>query len=109
MKNKKTAETHPKRSFWNTIANSIFNRGWDTVSAPSNARCEIYSEQAKFAESELRKDNLSRKDRRFWKKQHDKAMKGLADVHYTNCNHFVALVCGIGASLLVVNRLFSKS
>ena len=109
MENKKTTSNRTHASFWNAITNSIFGKGWETVSAPSNARCKIYSEQAEYAQDELKKENLSRRDRRFWRKEQDKAMKGLADVHYTNCDHFVALVCGIGVTLLVVKKLFSKN
>ena len=37
----------------------------------------------------MRKEGISRKERKYWSKQNDKAMNGLAAVHETNGDIFV--------------------
>ena len=96
-----------KSSVINSIANFL-SKGWETINIPSSARCEAYSAQANHAQEEMRKDNISKKDRKFWSKQNDKAMNGLAEVHHTNSETFVKAICAIGAGLLIGNKLLNN-
>ena len=52
---------------------------------------------------------LSRKDKKFWKKERNAAMNGLADVHYTNNDTFVKVICALGAGLLIGNKLLNSN
>ena len=56
----------------------------------------------------MRKENVSRRERKYWSKQSDKAMNGLADVHNTNSDTFIKLVCAVGAGWFIGHKLFSN-
>jgi len=108
MYNDKKRTNHKgKFSIINSIANFL-SKGWETITTPSTARCEAYSSQANYAQEEMRKDNISKKDRKFWSKQNDKAMNGLAEVHHTNSETFVKAICAIAAGLLIGNKLLNN-
>ena len=86
--------------FVGTVVNFL-NRGWDYVIGPSKARCNAYSSQINYAQQQMRRDNLSRKEKRFWRRERDDGMNGLASVHATNNDTFVKLVA-VGAGLLFI-------
>ncbi len=95
-----------------SIVNGVTNfltKGWELITTPSTARCEAYSEQASYAKEQMRKDGISRKDRKFWAKQNQNAMDGLSEVHMENSNTFVRAICAIGAGLFLGYKLFNKS
>ncbi len=98
---------HGGCSFIASITNFL-SKGWEMIASSSSARCEAYSAQANYAQEEMKKDNISRKDRRFWAKQKDKAMNGLAEIHRTNSETFVKAICAIGAGLLIGNKLLNN-
>lgn len=83
--------------------------GWAHVDTPSKARCNAYGQQAEYAQEQLKRDDLSRKDKKFWKKERNAAMNGLADVHYTNNDTFVKVICALGAGLLIGNKLLNSN
>lgn len=87
---------------------SFLSRGWETINSPTKARCEAYSSQASYAQEQMRKENVSRRERKYWSKQSDKAMNGLADVHNTNSDTFIKLVCAVGAGWFIGHKLFSN-
>lgn len=94
-----------------SIINGITNflsKGWDLITTPSNARCEAYSSQASYAQEQMRKDGITRKERKYWTKQNDRAMNGLAEIQNTNSETFVKTICAIGAGLLIGHKLFTK-
>ena len=92
---------------WSSIANSLA-KGWETIIGPSNARCKAYCNQAEVAQEKMQNDKLSRRERKFWSKQNDKAMDGLADVHRSNSDTFVKAICAVGAGFLIGKKLLGK-
>ena len=92
---------------WSSIANFLA-KGWETIIGPSNARCKAYCNQAEVAQEKMQNDKLSRRERKFWSKQNDKAMDGLADVYRSNSDTFVKAICAVGAGLLIGKKLLGK-
>ena len=91
---------------------SLFNfltPGWTHIETPSKARCNAYEQQVDYAQEQLKRDNLSRKDKKFWKKERNAGLNGLADVHYANNDTFVKVICAIGAGLLIGNKLLNSN
>lgn len=87
---------------------SFLSKGWDTINAPTDARCTAYTAQADFARSKMESDDISRRDRRYWSRQQDKAMNGLADVHQKNSDTMVGVACAVGAGALILLKLLKK-
>lgn len=87
---------------------SFLSRGWETITGPSKTRCEIYSSQAQQAQMNMSKENISKRERKFWAYQNDKALNGLAEVHHTNGDIFVGAICAVWAGLLIGCKLLSK-
>lgn len=87
---------------------SFLSKGWDLIATPTKARCDAYSSQSTYAQEQMRKANVSKRDRKYWTKQNNKAMNGLAEVHNKNSDTFVSAIFAIGAGLLIGNRLFRK-
>lgn len=91
---------------------SMFNfltPGWTHIDTPSKARCNAYEQQVDYAQEQLKRDDLSRKDKKFWKKERNAALNGLADVHYTNNDTFIKVICAIGTGLLIGNKLLNSN
>lgn len=107
MSTYRRVDSKPRTSAWSNIANFL-SKGWETIIGPSNARCKAYSSQAEVAQEKMQNDKLSRRERKFWSKQNDKAMDGLADVHRTNSDTFVKAICAVGAGLLIGKKLLGK-
>lgn len=107
----KHRERHSKTNGIGSIINGItsfLSKGWDIISLPSKFRCDAYSSQVEYANNQLQKDGISRKERKFWAKLSEKALDGLADVHKTNSDTFIKAICAIGAGLLIGHKVFYK-
>ena len=92
-----------EKGFW-----SFLTRGWDYVTKPSDARCDIYKAQFEEADSEAKKEDISKKDKKYWRKQKEKAINGLDAVHRENNETFIKAICAIGAGLLIGNKLLNN-
>ena len=93
------------------IIGSVVNflgRGWDYVIGPSKSRCNAYEQQIDYAQEQMKREDLSRKDKKFWKKERNAGMNGLADVHNSNNETFIKVICAVGAGLLIGNKLLSS-
>ena len=86
----------------------LLSKGWDLIAAPTKSRCDAYISQSIYAQEQMQKTDISRRERRYWSKQNDKAMNGLAEVHNKNCDTFVSVIVAIGAGLLIGNSLLKK-
>lgn len=94
-----------------SIINGItgfLSKGWELITTPSKARCEAYSSQASYSQTQMHKDGISRKERRFWAKQNERAMNGLETVQNTNGETFIKSICAISAGLLIGHKIFNK-
>ena len=89
-------------------AASFLSKGWEIITGPSKARCEMYSSQACFAQENMRKENISKRERKFWARQNEKAMDGLAEVHHTNSDTFIGAICAVGAGIFIGYKFFGK-
>lgn len=87
---------------------SFLSKGWDLIANPTKARCDAYSSQSTYAQEQMRKADVSKRDRRYWTKQNNKAMNGLAEVHKKNSETFASALVAIGAGLFIGSRLFGK-
>ena len=91
-----------------TIMANALAKGWETIIGPSNMRCKAYCNQAEVAQEKMQNDELSRRERKFWSKQNDKALDGLADVHRSNSDTFIKAICAVVAGLLIGKKLLGK-
>lgn len=82
-----------EKGFW-----SFLTRGWDYITKPSDIRCDIYKTQFEQADSEAKKENISKKE---------KAINGLGAIHRENSEGFVKIICALGAGLLIGNKLLN--
>ena len=82
--------------------------GWAHIDTPSKARCNAYERQVDYAQEQLKRDNLSRKDKKFWRKERNAGMNGLADVHNSNNETFVKIIWAVGAGLVIGNKLLNS-
>ena len=91
-----------EKGFW-----SFLTRGWDYITKPSDVRCDIYKSQFEQADSEAKKENISKKEKKYWRKEKEKAINGLGTVHRENSETFIKAICAIGAGLLIGNKLLN--
>ena len=84
MNENKNIET-VKPGIVETVA-TIFKRGWDANENPTKARTDNYVEQIKKADEKIEDKTLSRRERRYYKKQKERATYGLDIVDYENKN-----------------------
>ena len=89
-------------------ATNFLSRGWELIVGPSKTRCEIYASQAKFAQEKMQKENISKRERKFWAYQNDQALSGLAEVHQTNSDTFIGAICAVGAGLLIGCKVLAR-
>jgi len=102
---------NPRRDGFGSVVNgvtSFLSKGWELISGPTKARCDAYTSQSTYAQEQMRKSDVSRRDRRYWAKQNNKAMNGLTEVHNKNSDTFVGAIFAIGAGLLIGNKLLRK-
>lgn len=86
-----------EKGFW-----SFLTRGWDYITKSSDLRCDIYKAQFEQAESE------TKKEKKYWRKEKEKAINGLGTVHRENSETFIKAICAIGAGLLIGNKLLNN-
>ena len=91
-----------EKGFW-----SFLTRGWDYIIKPSDIRCDIYKTQFEQADSEAKKENISKKEKKYWRKEKEKAINGLGAIHRENSEGFVKIICALGAGLLIGNKLLN--
>lgn len=89
-------------------ATNFLSRGWDLIVMPSKAQCEAYTAQASFAQAQLQRNNLSRRERKYWTKRENRAMNGLDEVRNSNSDTFVKVICAIVTGLLIGCKLLDK-
>ena len=71
----------------------FLNSGWGYVGTPSKSRCDAYEKQFNYAQEQMQRDDLSRKEKKFWRKERNAAMAGFADVHNKNHEFVKGLAC----------------
>ena len=96
-----------KGGIFDSIMN-FFGKGWSYVGNPSQARCDAYEQQINYAQQQITRDDLSRKEKKFWKKERNNGMRGLADVHNKNNETFIKVICAVGAGLLIGNKFLNN-
>jgi hypothetical protein len=100
-----------RRNGFGTIVGGItstISKGLDLIAIPTKARCDVYSSQSTYAQEQMQKADVSKRDRRYWTKQNNKAMNGLAQVHNKNSETFVGAIFAISFGLLIGNKFFRK-
>ena len=95
------------KGVFNSIV-SFLGRGWDYVTTPSKSRCNAYEQQIDYAQEQMKREDLSRKDKKFWRKERNAGMNGLAEVHNSNNETFIKVICAVGAGLLIGNKLLNS-
>ncbi len=110
MKEKnKQHQTH--QNSFGSIFNGIWGFGakcWETVSGSSNDVREAYSEQRKNAQSKLNDSDLTKKERKKYIKERDRATYGLENHFNQVGNLCVRAICAVGTGIFIANKLLSS-
>ena len=85
----------------------FFHRGWDVNEGLTNARCEAYTSQISNAQEQLNRKDLSKKDRKFFKKEKLQALDGLHNLDIENKDFILKLLFGAGFACLAFAKLTS--
>ena len=83
---------------------SIFKKGWEANDYPTRTRTDIYVEQIKNADDKLEDKSLSKKERKFYKKQKERALLGLDMVDYENKNFINKALFSIAIASVAVYK-----
>lgn len=86
----------------------VIDKGWEYVNGPSKTLCEEYSSQAQHAQEKMGQEDISRRERRFWRKERNSAISGISNVHRENNDTFVRVIFGIGVSAIAFLKLFNS-
>lgn len=86
----------------------VIDKGWEYVNGPSKTLCDEYSSQAQQAQEKMGQADISRRERRFWRKERNSAIAGISNVHRENNDTFVKVICGIGVSAIAFLKLFNS-
>ena len=93
---------------FSNVMGTFTEKGLELVSIPTKDRCDVYKDIITTSQYEMSKSNITKKERKHWHRQQDKALEGLADVHQKNCDTVVKIVAIIGAVALVGCKILQK-
>ena len=85
----------------------FFNKGWEVNEKPTNARCEAYTNQINNAQEQLKRKNLSRKERKFFKREKEQGFNELHCLDVENKEFIVKVICGVGFACLAIAKAAS--
>lgn len=85
----------------------FFNKGWEVNDKPTNARCEAYTNQINNAQEQLKRKDLSKKERKFFKKEKDQGLDGLHYLDLENKEFIIKAICGVGFACLAFAKAAS--
>ena len=91
-----------------SAASTVISKFLDLIVTPTKSRCDAYYSQSTYAQEQMQRTDVSKRERRYWTKQHDKAMNGLAQVHNKNSETWVGTILAIGVGLLIGNKFFRR-
>lgn len=87
----------------NLIRKSItdfLNGVWLTNEGPTKVRCDAYKEQLNEANEQIKREDISKKNKRYYKKEKKRAMDGLHKVDVENKEFITKVICGVGFTFL---------
>ena len=87
------------------LIGSAFLKGWDANEYTTKKLCEVYIEQIQICNEKLRSDNISKKERKFYNKQKEKAIEGLEYADYTNKIFIAKVFSNIVLSLVSIYKV----
>ena len=85
----------------------FFSKGWEVNEKPTNARCEAYTSQINNAQEQLKKKDLSKKERKFFKKEKEQGLEGLHCLDVENKEFIIKAICGVGFACLAFVKVAS--
>ena len=84
---------------------NFLNGAWLVNDGPTKARCKIYSEQLIEANEQIKRDDISSKQKRYYKKEKKRAMNNLHELDLENKDFITKIICGVGLSFLAVTTV----
>lgn len=79
---------------------NFLNGAWLVNEGPTKARCDAYNEQLREANEQIKREDLSPKQKRYYKKEKKRAMNGLHEVDVENKDFIAKVICGVGFGFL---------
>ena len=73
----------------------FLNKGWEANEGPTKARYDAYNEQLREANEQIKREDLSPKQKRYYKKEKKRAMNGLHEVDVENKDFIAKVICGV--------------
>ena len=83
---------------------SIFKKGWEANEYPTKTRTDVYVEQIKNADEKLEDKTLCKKERKFYKRQKERALLGLDMVDYENKNFINKALFSIAVASVAIYK-----
>ncbi len=93
-------------SIFNSIA-GIFNKGWDQNDATTKTVSDIYVEQIKIADDKLNDPAITKKDRKYFRRQKERNIDNLQLLDYSNKQFIAKCFVSIGVSALAVYKVIN--
>lgn len=83
----------------------FFNKGWEVNEGPTKARCDAYTSQAQEAQSRMNQEGISIKEKKFYRKERNRALEQLHIVDIENKDFIVKVICGVGFACLAFSKI----
>ena len=99
-----------KDSILNSIFNSIagiFNKGWDQNENTTKIVSDIYVEQIRSADDKLNDSTLTKKDRKYFRRQKERNIDNLQLLDYSNKQFIAKCFVNIGVSVVAVYKIIN--
>lgn len=99
-----------KDSVLNSIFNSIagiFNKGWDQNETTTKKVSDIYVEEIKKADDKLNEPSLTKKDKKYYRRQKERNIDNLQLLDYSNKQFIAKCFVNIGISVFAVYKIIN--
>ena len=93
---------------FSNVMGTFTEKGLELISIPTMVRSDVYKDMINTAQNEMRRSNITKKERKQWRRQQDKALEGLADVHQRNCDTIIRCFTVVCLAILAGYKIFKK-
>ena len=83
---------------------AFLNKGWEANEGPTKARCDVYTTQAQEAQNKMNQEGIPIKEKKFYKKERNRALEQLHIADVENKDFIVKVICGVGFACLAFTK-----
>ena len=84
---------------------SFFIRGWEQNLTPTKIRCNVLQSQVFDASEQLKRNDLTKKERKYYKKEKQRGIDGICEADESNKEFIVKALCSIGIAVIGFHKL----